>query len=181
MELQEKPRDFRGVSVYNKLLGKVRPTDASGVDITEQSKHSLKVSIVQSENIKMILVDSEGNEIETVPITLTEGLPAGDNYIGMVGHNITTIADNRKTVTTAGTAVSLVDGLVSAKYVLLTALSTNTGVIVFGGNTVVAAAATRRGTPLNPGASAGIPVDDLSDVYLDATVSGEGVSYTYFL
>jgi len=33
--------------------------------------------------------------------------------------------------------------------------------------------------PLNAGDSIVIPIDNLSDVYIDSTVSGEGVTFTY--
>lgn len=99
--------------------------------------------------------------------------------IGSVGHNVTGIGDGRKTVTTAGTRVTLASST-AAKQVTLTALSGNTGVIVVGGTACVAALGTRRGTPLNAGDSMGpIPVDDLNDINLDATVNGDGVSFTY--
>jgi hypothetical protein len=93
------------------------------------------------------------------------------------------IGDGRKIVTTAGTAVPLSATSVGVTSVAITALSTNTGVIVVGGSTVVASAATRRGTPLSAGGTATLSrddqVDDLSQVWLDATVSGEGVTYSY--
>lgn len=93
------------------------------------------------------------------------------------------VGDGRTVVTTAGTRVQLASqgGLGAIDAIAITALGTNTGTIVVGGSTVVAAAGTRRGTPLAAGASMTIQADDLSDVWLDATVSGEGVSYTYVL
>jgi hypothetical protein len=89
------------------------------------------------------------------------------------------IGDGRAVVTTAGTAVPISSKSVFAYGVAVTALSTNTGVICVGSTTVVAAAGTRRGSPLNAGDSVLIDIDDISRVYIDATVSGEGVSYTY--
>lgn len=91
------------------------------------------------------------------------------------------VGDGRTVVTTAGTRVQLAaqGGLAAVGAIAITALSTNTGTIVVGGPTVVAAAGTRRGTPLAASGSMTIVTDDLSDVWLDATVSGEGVSYTY--
>jgi len=99
--------------------------------------------------------------------------------IGQVGHNITGIADGRKVVTTAGTAVALAAST-SVQYVVVTAETDNTGVIVVGGSTVVATLATRRGKPLNAGESFGFPVDNLADVYIDSTVDTDGVTFVYF-
>lgn len=93
------------------------------------------------------------------------------------------LGDGRTTVTTAGTRVQLAaqGGLGRIQTVAITALDTNTGTIVVGGSTCVAAAGTRRGVALAAKDSVSIDTDDLSDIWLDATVNGEGVSYTYIL
>ena len=67
----------------------------------------------------------------------------------------------------------------------ITGLESNTDKILVGGSTVVAGttgdgAATRRGIPLDPGQTLTLYVQDLSTIYLDAVVSGEGVSYAYY-
>lgn len=91
-----------------------------------------------------------------------------------------TIGDGLKLVTTAATRETLVPSTVPCKSVVVTAKQTNTGTVVVGGSSVVAlSGATRRGTPLNAGDSVSIDIDDLFKVYLDVTVSGEGVTYTY--
>lgn len=92
---------------------------------------------------------------------------------------ITGIGDGRKVVTTAGTALAL-DTSTPCKKVTITAETDNTGIIVVGGSTVVAALATRRGTPLNAGDSYEFDIDNLADVYLDTTVNGDGVTFTWF-
>lgn len=89
------------------------------------------------------------------------------------------LGDGRQVVTTAGTRVQLSTNSVECREVAVTAETDNTGVVVVGGSTVVAALATRRGTPLAAGDTAIIPVDNLQDVWLDATVSTDGVTYTY--
>ena len=88
-----------------------------------------------------------------------------------------TVADGRKTVTTAGTRVRLAESQ-AIDSVAITALEANTGVICVGGATVVASAGTRTGIPLVAKQTAVIDTDDLGDVYLDSTVNGEGVSFT---
>ena len=90
----------------------------------------------------------------------------------------TTIADGRTTVTTAGTRVALASST-ACKQVTITAETDNTGIIVVGGSTCVAALATRRGTPLFPGDTLSLDIDNLADVFLDSTVSTDGVTYTY--
>ncbi len=90
-------------------------------------------------------------------------------------NNIHGIGDNRKTVVAAGGRV-LLPVPTNAKYVIVTAETDNTGVIVVGSETVIAALATRRGTPLNAGGSCGLP---FAKVYIDSTVDGDGVTFTY--
>lgn len=95
------------------------------------------------------------------------------------------LSDNRRVVTTAGTRVALSTTSVSVRSVTITAETDNTGVIVIGGaGTVVAAQATRRGTPLAAGDTIALTirdddVDDLAEVGLDATIDGDGVTYIY--
>ena len=90
-----------------------------------------------------------------------------------------TIGDNRKTVTTAGTRVQLSSSSVPILKVVIQALQANTGFIAVGGSTVVAASGTERGYILAPFNAITITVSDLNLIYLDSTVSGEGVSYYY--
>jgi hypothetical protein len=95
-----------------------------------------------------------------------------DNAAGGIG-------DNRVVVTTAGTRVPLASSSTPARSVSITALEGNTGKVVVGGATVVAALATRRGTPLAAGDTVTLDINDLSKVNVDAMVNGEGVSYSY--
>ena len=90
-----------------------------------------------------------------------------------------TIGDGSKTVTTAGTAEALSATALPVDFVSVTAKIANTGTVAVGSSTVVAAAATQRGAPLLAGESISIGAVDLSLVYIDATVSGEGVTFMY--
>ena len=89
----------------------------------------------------------------------------------------TSLGDNRKTVT-AGSAEAIASST-ACKTVFITALLSNTGVVVVGGSTVVAAVLTRRGIPLQAGDSIVIKTDNLADIYIDSMTTGEGVSFTY--
>jgi len=91
---------------------------------------------------------------------------------------LTTVVDGRQVVTTAGTRVKFAD--VPCERVDITALSSNTGIVVIGAVTCVAAAGTRRGTPLVANQAYSIEIDNLNKLYIDSTVSGEGVSYTAY-
>ena len=89
------------------------------------------------------------------------------------------IADGRKVVAAAGTAVALESTENVVDLVIITAETNNTGVMAVGASTVVAAVGARRGTPLLAGDSMALEGVDLNEVYLDATVTGDGVTYLY--
>lgn len=90
------------------------------------------------------------------------------------------IADGRRGVTAAGTAQRLAAASTTCRKIVIKAFPENTDVVVVGASTVVAALATRRGISLSPGESVTLRVTDVYNVYADAVVSGEGVSYVYF-
>lgn len=90
-----------------------------------------------------------------------------------------TLGNGRKTVTTAGTAEQLSGSSVPCYWVIITAETDNTGIVVIGGSGVIAAQATRQGVPLYAGDSVTLFVPDLNTIYLDTTVSGDGVTFAY--
>lgn len=95
-------------------------------------------------------------------------------------YSYTTMTDGIKLVTAAGTAEALVSSSTPNRLVEIQARPENTGVVVIGSSTVVAAAGTRRGYALVPGQSVALRIKDLANIYVDATVSGEGVSFISF-
>ncbi len=104
-----------------------------------------------------------------------------DTLQTLIGLNLpTSIVGGRKIVTTAGTAEKLIASTTSAKKIIITALEANTGMVVVGGSSVVASSGTRNGIPLTPLSSIELTIDDISKIYLDVTVNGEGVSFVYF-
>lgn len=76
-------------------------------------------------------------------------------------------------VTTAGTAVALTTTQAISSGVTVKGLSTNTG-IVYVGNSAVDSS---NGFELAAGEAIFIDTDDLATVFVDAAVSGEGVSF----
>ena len=93
-------------------------------------------------------------------------------------HGVTGLGDGRKIVASSGTRVTLASST-ACKQVLISAEEDNTGAVVVGSSTCIAALATRRGIALLPGDTITLDVDDLSRVYLDAVVSGDGVTFLY--
>jgi len=106
-------------------------------------------------------------------------LAAGTNAIGKVGHDKTGIEHGVKVVGTAGVHVCLVTTSKPAKAILLQSQTDNTGLIAVGGDNVDATEATGDGIILYAGDTMASEIDDLIDVYVDATVSGEGVRFVY--
>ena len=87
------------------------------------------------------------------------------------------ISSGRKTVTAAGTAEALESARREVLVAVITAETDNTGVVVIGGADVIAAQATRKGVPLDAGDSITLYSLDMNRIYIDSTVSGDGVTY----
>jgi hypothetical protein len=85
-----------------------------------------------------------------------------------------TVGDNSQNVTTAGTRVQLTSQ--ACKKVIITAKAANTGTIWVGGSTV----ASGRGRPLVALQAEVFEVTNINAIYIDSTVNGEGITYTYF-
>lgn len=85
--------------------------------------------------------------------------------------------DGRQVVATAGTAVQLDAASTYTTYINICAETDNTGTISIGSNTVVAALATRRGIPLSAGNCYPLYNVRLNEIYIDSTVSTDGVTY----
>lgn len=111
------------------------------------------------------------------PVTLVPA-EGGNTPVGSVDHATTGIGHGKKTVTTAGTDVALASST-AAKWVTIQAYRANTANIAVGGSGVDATAATGDGVTLAAGESITLPIDNLADVFIDATVNGEGVRFTY--
>lgn len=94
------------------------------------------------------------------------------NNVNTVEVAPTTIYNGKKTVTTAGTRVTLASSQ-AVKSVTIKALSTNTGIIYVGDTSV----ASTNGFQLSPGETLSLDIANLNTVNLDASVSGESVTY----
>lgn len=106
-------------------------------------------------------------------------LGAGSAVIGKVDHTTTGIAHGSKSVTTAGTDEALVGSSTPAKWVEIQARTNNTGWVAIGAAGVDATVGSGSGVLLSAGESRTYPCDNLADIYIDATTSGEGVRFTY--
>lgn len=97
---------------------------------------------------------------------------------GTVGHSSTGMAHGVKTIAAAGTDEAIA-GSTAAKHIIIQAQTDNTGWCAVGGTGVDATIATGTGVLLGPGDSAPFNIDNLADVFVDCTVTGDGVRFTY--
>lgn len=93
--------------------------------------------------------------------------------VTIVGNS--TLGNGSKTVTTAGTRVQLSDISIPCKKVTIQGLVANTNAIYVGDSSV----SSSNGYVLYATQSFTITPNNLNLVYLDAAVSGEGVTYLY--
>ena len=123
--------------------------------------------------------DSVHNSLH-VSISDGEGIANVDsNRLLVDGQVITGGADGVTTVTTAGSHVELASSTVCRK-VDIQAQTDNTGAIAVGFDAVDATIATGTGILLYAGDVYSLEISNLNLIYIDSTVSGEGVRYTYF-
>jgi hypothetical protein len=97
---------------------------------------------------------------------------------GGVPANRATFAANQKTVPTPGTAVQLQTTAVPDGFtILVRALPTNTDIIWVGQDAATAQDHTKA-TPLNLGDLLTLALTNVNEIWIDANVSGEGISWT---
>jgi len=108
-----------------------------------------------------------------------ETLPRDDNN-QIMSNVYKSLVASRKVVTTAGTRVQLSDTSVACKRLDIMAETDNTGNIAIGNVAVVALAGSEEGIILNAGQTYTFYVTNLNLIYLDSTVSGDGVTFVYF-
>ena len=158
------------------------PTGAATV--ANQLPDGHNVTIDNSTGAAAVNIQDGGNSI-TIDGTVTANLGATDNAVldsidtAVTSKYITGIGHGVKTVTTAGTDVALA-GSTACKRVTIQAQTDNTGWIAVGATGVDATEATGTGALLGAGDAFELEIDNLADVFIDSTVNGEGVRYTYF-
>lgn len=118
-----------------------------------------------------------GDYVNRVQLEDSSGNTGSSAVVGtVVEGGVATLTDGRTTVTTHGTAVALAS-TAAIKWVTVTGLTSNAQQVNVGASTVLAASGTQRGVPLLPGDSVSIPVNDISKVFVDSRVDGEGVAW----
>lgn len=122
------------------------------------------VSALNQEATQLALVNALSGEIPVNP--------------SRAGDVASTLTDGRKTVATPGTPEALEAAATPCKWVIATALKTNSQDVWIGGAGVSGVAGAEAGSPLSPGDSETLPVDDAAKVFVDVLAAGEGVTFT---
>ena len=100
--------------------------------------------------------------------------------MALLDNPVPSIGGGRAFVTTATTAVVLASTNIPIAWVIVQAETNNTGLIAVGDSAVVAAVGTQsNGVILSAGESVTLPVANLNTLYIDSTVSTDGVTYFY--
>lgn len=97
------------------------------------------------------------------------------------------IVTGRKTITTAGTEERLVSSALAAYAVVIQAETDNTGKIAVGDASINAVAPNERGAILTAGQAVSLTPNfdgdriDLTTIFVDCSVNGDGVTFTYVI
>jgi len=163
-----------------RLEGDLSTTDKTTVQINvTETDHYGTFCIYPDKECKQLTITPAFNEERTGILTLIyEGYPFKTTYIGADADPVKLVARGRSVlagfgqtnVTTAGTRVALT--ATATRVFLIKALSTNTGLIYVGDNTVTSA----NGHVLSAKEEALLPLD-ASEIQIDSSVNGEGVSW----
>jgi len=88
------------------------------------------------------------------------------------------IFSGRQNVITAGTAQAVsTDTTIGCKTIQISALRSNTAEVYIGGPNVLATSGGARGVAMFSRDTVFFPINTLSNTFIDARVSGEGVTY----
>ena len=125
-------------------------------------------------NALLTTIDSDTNDIKTAVELIDNAISGSEMQVDVV--TVTLPADvyhGQTDVTTAGTEVTLASSQAILSGVTIKAKSANTGLIYVGANPVTSS----TGFELNAKESVFLEVANLTTVFVDAAVNGEGVSY----
>lgn len=150
--------------------------------ISKRIDMGVKVRVEDEDKLRpqaVIIVDVTGKPVDFARMAGGGGMIVPMTSGGGVTKPPTTINSGRKTVTVPGTAEQLVSSITVARQVIVTAPATNSDAVYLGGSTVSAVAGSEQGLLLNPTGSASIDIDDVSKIWIDSVVAGEGVTFTY--
>jgi hypothetical protein len=173
-------QSYEYVKLADATVDSDAPTGISGNPLRTQDDATATALASLLTELQQKLETGQPVELGATSLAALESITAvvsGTVAISAPPDQATTLTDGRKTSTTPGTAVAIRAALV-CKWVTVTALVTNTQQVNVGGSGVLGTLGASTGTPLLPGGSISLPVDNASKVFIDPRVSGEGVSFT---
>lgn len=113
------------------------------------------------------IIDSDGNDVDMK--ALVDGILS-------LGGSASAMTSARKVVSVTNTALAI--GSAPCKVVFITALSTNSDLIVIGGSATVFTEATRTGKVMYAGDTITVAIDNLDSIFVNGT-AGDGVSFAF--
>ena len=123
-------------------------------------------------NTNLVVQDIEIGAVEIKDHTSTDRASVNsNNALKTIEEVPTAFSHAHKTVTTAGSAVQLSTATILS--ITIKALAGNTGFIYVGGSGV----SSSNGFELDAGDSVTLAIDEADEIWLDSSVSGEGVSF----
>lgn len=146
--------------------------------------HGLTVRLDDEERLKplpVIMLDVRGRPIDLSKVGQTIiPMPGGGAHM-RDSSPPSFLTSGRRTVTNPGSPVQLMaqSSASLAKKVYITAPSSNGGYVYVGDLNVSAVSGSEKGVLLTPIGSVTIDINDVSKIWIDATVVGEGVTFTY--
>jgi hypothetical protein len=171
--------------------GEGRPDEMEGNDVGPFVVPKNESGVVQSagtvaDPVHTKHVDSNGKvegEVGYVgPVVQVGSFPALDkdtDSVTTIEETTATFGHGIATVDAAGTDEPISATPLAVKWVIFQAIPGQAGNIALGGAGVDATASTGTGIVLYEGDSVSFGPCDLADVYQDATITGNGVRYTY--
>lgn len=129
--------------------------------------------LATSTPLDVSIVDATGAQVTTLPVSgpLTDA-ELRASPVSVTEDPFSSVVTGQTNVTTAGTRVAL-GASTAILGVVIRAKLTNTGLIYVGNSSVTSS----NGYILDRGSAVTVNVDNLADISIDSSVSGEGVSY----
>ena len=154
--------------------------NVGGVEVVQTTAADLRATVELGtiDNAMLDSIDARLDEIFQEAEGINSALD-GDLSV-LSGHGITGGGNLFKVVATAGTDVCIVGGSIPCKKLDIQAQTDNTGLIAVGFTGVDATIVDGTGIILNAGDIYSLEINNLNLIFIDSTVNGEGVRFTYW-
>jgi len=148
------------------------PAGSNNIGKVDVNSSALPTGAATAANQTSIIDYVDTVETLLTAIKDTGGIKKITDTVNVLQTGSSSMSSGVVNVTTAGTRVQLSD--IACREVIIIAKRTNTGYIYVAGDTV---SSTSYGAELAAKDSITIPVNNVNKIYIDSSVSGEGISY----